>query len=60
MDPAYEGQVRVLLIVTGAKSTTLIGKNHNSVASDQSNGRSSSAPSRSYGSDDDSGIDFVR
>ncbi|MBE0519223.1 MAG: cell division protein FtsZ [Thermoplasmata archaeon] len=60
VDPAYEGQVRVLLIVTGAKSTTLIGKNHNSVASDQSNGRSSSAPSRSYGSDDDSGIDFVR
>ena len=61
VDPAYEGQVRVLLIVTGAKSTTLIGKNHNSVASDQSNGsRSSSAPARSYGSDDDSGIDFVR
>ena len=56
VDPALEGQVKVLLIVTGAKSTMLIGKNH---------GNSGPAPARggsqrSYGSGDDSGIDFVR
>jgi len=61
VDPSVEGQVRVLLIVTGAKSTMLMSKNH---ANGAPASRQQSAPkgqsSRSYGTDDDSGIDFVR
>ncbi|HIH01648.1 TPA: cell division protein FtsZ, partial [Thermoplasmata archaeon] len=55
VDPQSEGQVRILLIVTGARSTLLMGKgnNHSSVAA-----AGNSAP-RSYTPDDD-GIDFVR
>ncbi len=55
VDPQSEGQVRILLIVTGARSTLLMGKgnNHSSVAA-----AGNSAP-RSFTPDDD-GIDFVR
>jgi cell division protein FtsZ len=59
VDAALEGQVRVLLIVTGAKSKMLIGKNHASVAPNAPAGRNNQQP-RSYGPDDDSDIDFVR
>lgn len=56
VDPALEGQVRVLLIVTGAKSNMLIGKNHGGQAQAPARGNQQ----RSYGSADDSDIDFVR
>jgi len=59
VDPSIEGQVKVLLIVTGAKSSMMMGKNHGGDASP-----ARSAPKgqsqRSYGSGDDSDIDFVR
>lgn len=58
VDPAIEGQVKVLLIVTGAKSSMMMGKNHGDVA--PAHGSSKGAPQRSYGSQDDSDIDFVR
>ena len=58
VDPTIEGEVRVLLIVTGAKSTTLMSKNHSEAAPAHSASKGSS--SRSYGSGDESDIDFVR
>lgn len=54
VDPAIEGQVKILLIVTGAKSNLLMGKNGGAAASDRAPGK------RSYGASDDSEIDFVR
>lgn len=55
VDPQYEGQVRILLIVTGARSALLMGKgnSHNAAAAAGGNA------SRSYQPDDD-GIEFVR
>jgi cell division protein FtsZ len=55
VDPQYEGQVRILLIVTGARSAMLMGKgnSHSAVTA-----AGASAP-KSYRPDDD-GIDFVR
>lgn len=58
VDPSIEGQVKVLLIVTGARSTMLMSKNHNEAAPARSQSKGTS--SRSYGSGDDSDIDFVR
>jgi cell division protein FtsZ len=55
VDPQGEGQVRILLIVTGARSTLLMGKGNNHSAVEAAG---SGAP-RSYTPDDD-GIDFVR
>ncbi|UCE45935.1 MAG: cell division protein FtsZ [Methanobacteriota archaeon] len=54
VDPELEGQVRILLIVTGAKSSLLMGKGsaHNA-------GQAVGGNARSYAPDDD-GIDFVR
>ena len=54
VDPTLEGQVRILLIVTGAKSSLLMGKGsaHNA-------GQAVGGNARSYAPDDD-GIDFVR
>ena len=54
VDPALEGQVRMLLIVTGAKSSLLMGKGATHNASQAVGGNA-----RSYAPDDD-GIDFVR
>lgn len=56
IDPSVESNVKILLIVTGARSEGMIGK--------ESEGASERAPMRaasgkSYGRDDD-GIDFVR
>jgi len=56
VDPALEGQVRVLLIVTGARSDLLMGQN---ARNNHGVARDTSAPSGSRASDDD-GIDFVR
>ena len=57
VDPTIEGQVKVLLIVTGAKSSMMMGKNHCEAAPAHSGSKGSS---RSYGSGDESDIDFVR
>jgi cell division protein FtsZ len=54
VNPEYEGQVKILLIVTGARSSSFMGKNDVKAAS----ARGSSG--RNYGSDDDGGIDNVR
>jgi cell division protein FtsZ len=52
----YEGQVKILLIVTGAKSSSFMGKND---AKAVPGGRASGG--RNYGSEDDGGsIDLVR
>jgi cell division protein FtsZ len=57
VDPSIESDVMVLLIVTGAKSSTLMSKNHNESAPAHQH---MSGSARSYGSGDDSDIDFVR
>ena len=54
VDPSLEGQVRILLIVTGAKSSLLMGKGSATNA-----GQAVGGNARSYAPDDD-GIDFVR
>jgi cell division protein FtsZ len=54
VDQSLEGQVRMLLIVTGAKSSMLMGKGNSHNA-----GQAVGGSHRSYASDDD-GIDFVR
>jgi len=54
VDQSLEGQVRMLLIVTGAKSSMLMGKGNS-----QNAGQAVGGNHRSYASDDD-GIDFVR
>ena len=58
IDPSLEGQVKILLIVTGAKSSMMTGKDEvpAAIASDPRRG---GAGARSYGAQDDS-IDFVR
>jgi cell division protein FtsZ len=58
VDPAIEGSVKILLIVTGAKSEMIMGKNH-SIATVTGKAQAASG-SRSYGSDDGSDIDLVR
>ena len=57
IDPSLEGQVKILLIVTGAKSKLMVGKEDVSqpVAGIQRHG-----VSRSYGGGGDETIDFVR
>jgi len=58
VDQAIEGSVKILLIVTGAKSEMIMDKNH-AIAS--VTGKSQAAPgSRSYGRDDNGDIDLVR
>ncbi|HIJ16751.1 MAG TPA: cell division protein FtsZ [Thermoplasmata archaeon] len=59
VDPSIEGEVKVLLIVTGAKSSMLMSKNH---GGDEAPARSAprGQSQRSYGSGDESGIDFIR
>jgi len=61
IDPSLESTVKILLIVTGAKSELMMGKGDNSVSVETSSPRRSgaAASSRSYGRGDDS-IDFVR
>ena len=54
VDPALEGQVRILLIVTGAKSQLLMGKGNSHDAAAAVGAKHS----RPYSDDD--GIDFVR
>jgi len=58
IDPSLEGQVRILLIVTGAKSGLVVGKEDVS-APVAGAPRRAAAASRSYGAEDDA-IDFVR
>jgi cell division protein FtsZ len=53
IDQSLEGEVKILLIVTGARSETLMGKDNSSA------GAKRPSSSRNYGSDD-SGIEFVR
>jgi cell division protein FtsZ len=56
VDPANEGGVRILLIVTGARSTLLMGKGNSHDVTAAAGG----GASRSYAAPDDDGIDFVR
>jgi len=58
IDPSLEGTVKILLIVTGAKSETVLGSSAESEAVVQKK-RAPAGASRTYGSQDDS-IDFVR
>jgi len=58
IDPSLEGQVKILLIVTGAKSSMMTGKDEVPAAM-ASAPRRGGAGTRSYGPQDDS-IDFVR
>jgi cell division protein FtsZ len=56
VDPALEGQVRILLIVTGARSELLMGKG---AGNNHGSANSQAMPTSSRARDDD-GIDFVR
>jgi cell division protein FtsZ len=56
IDPTVESTVKILLIVTGAKSDSFVGQESRSVMSD---GRKPAAGSKSYGRSDEP-IDFVR
>jgi cell division protein FtsZ len=58
VDPAIEGSVKILLIVTGAKSEMIMDKNH-AIATVTGKTQNASG-SRSYGRDDNSDIDLVR
>jgi cell division protein FtsZ len=57
IDPKLEGQVKILLIVTGAKSGMMSGKED---APAQAAARRGSPSGRSYGSGGNDSIDFVR
>jgi len=57
IDPTLEGQVKILLIVTGAKSGMMSGKED---APAQVASRRGPSGARSYGSGGDESIDFVR
>jgi cell division protein FtsZ len=57
IDPSLESTVKILLIVTGAKSDTMMGKD--SEPQGQQRGPAG-ASNRSYGKDEDDSIDFVR
>ena len=59
VDPSIEGEVKVLLIVTGAKSSMLMSKNHGGDEA-PARGAPRGQSQRSYGSGDESGIDFIR
>jgi len=61
VDPSLEGQVKILLIITGARSDMLMGRGDVSgaVTSNRPK-RAAVATKDSYGADDDDGIDFVR
>ena len=58
VDPAIEGSVKILLIVTGAKSEMIMDKNH-AIATVTGKTQTASG-SRSYGRDDASDIELVR
>jgi len=58
VDPLIEGDVKILLIVTGAKSTMLMGKGEAPAVAGAP--RAAGKAGRTYGADDDSGIEFVR
>jgi cell division protein FtsZ len=58
IDPALENTVKILLIVTGARSDTVMGSGASS-APGASSKRAPAASSRSFGRDDEP-IDFVR
>jgi len=58
VDPSIEGDVKILLIVTGAKSTMLMGKGETAAVAGAP--RAAGKAGRTYGTDDDSGIEFVR
>jgi cell division protein FtsZ len=58
IDPSLEGTVKILLIVTGARSETVLGSSAESETVVQKK-RAPASASRTYGSQDDS-IDFVR
>ena len=57
IDPSLQSTVKILLIVTGARSEGVMGKETETAAAPR---RAAAASSRSYGRDDDSSIDFVR
>jgi len=57
IDPTTEGQVKILLIVTGAKSNMVVGKED---VNQPVGGVQRHAGSRSYGGGGDETIDFVR
>jgi cell division protein FtsZ len=57
IDPSLEGQVKILLIVTGAKSGMMSGKED---APAQVASRRGPSGARSYGGSSDESIDFVR
>ncbi|MGQ9588500.1 MAG: cell division protein FtsZ, partial [Thermoplasmata archaeon] len=59
IDPSIEGQVKILLIVTGAKSELLMGQGSSAVLATTSAARGRATAARSYGRDDET-IDFVR
>jgi len=58
VDPSIEGDVKILLIVTGAKSTMLMGKGEDQAVPGAP--RAAGKAGRTYGADDDGGIEFVR
>jgi len=61
VDPSLEGQVKILLIITGARSDMLMGRGDVSGAVTAAKPRrTATATKDSYGTDDDEGIDFVR
>jgi cell division protein FtsZ len=59
IDQSIQSTVKILLIVTGARSEGVMGK-ESEAAEAPSQRRAAAASSRSYGRDDDSTIDFVR
>jgi len=58
IDPSLTSSVKILLIVTGARSEGVMGKE--AAATTVAPRRAAAASSRSYGREDDSDIDFVR
>lgn len=59
IEPSLENTVKILLIVTGAKSDAVLGRN-SAPAVAAAPARASAVAGRSYGTGDDETIDFVR
>ena len=59
IDPALESDVKILLIVTGARSELMVGKDGETITTSAPS-RSSVSTTRSYGRGGDESIDFVR
>jgi len=57
IDPSLENTVKILLIVTGARSDTVLGKESEPQAQQRG---PAAASSRSYGREEDDSIEFVR